>query len=193
MPEAAARNPEAGALFTASVLQWLQRCGCRGVHPLDDDPSVSAAESATPVEPAPEWVTLPIGRHGSPVSGWRFGWRDDTGRPRRLLLGFDDAAHLPETARRELGAYLVFAGSRAADAGRPAHLIDRDDVAQRLHDLRNALNSLLMNAAVVNTKLPAAEREGRFALQVQADGERCAKLLQELADAIRPPESPRAG
>ena len=48
-----------------------------------------------------------------------------------------------------------------------------------------------MNAAVVNVKLSPEEREGRFAKQVQADGERCAALMQELADAIRPPDAPR--
>lgn len=76
------------------------------------------------------------------------------------------------------------------DGGRGEHVvlqIDAETLARRLHDLRNGLNSLLMNAAVLAAKLPPAERDGRFARQVQADGERCAALLQDLAAAVLPP------
>ena len=79
-------------------------------------------------------------------------------------------------------------------AGAPGAVsVDRDLVSRTIHDLRNGLNSLLMNAAVLAAKLPPADRDGRFARQVQADGDRCATLLQALADATRPPDAPLAG
>ena len=192
MPEAAARNPDDDGLFTAPVLRWLHRCGCRGVHRLEDD-AAEAGDAPLPAGTTPEWVTRPVGRHGTPVSGWRFGWFDDTGRARHLLLAFADAEQLPEAARSGLAAYLGFAGGCRDEPGGSAHLIDRDDASRRLHDLRNGLNSLLMNAAVMTTKLPPADRDGRFARQVHADGERCAALLQEFADALRPGGAARSG
>ena len=181
MPAESARTPDE-SLFTGPVLQWLRDRGCRSVHALDSGD-----------DDTPAWVTLPVGRHAAPVSGWRVGWPGEDGRTRHVLLEFGEPAQLPDAPRRELADYLRFAGRCADGAGGAAHLIDRDETAQRLHDLRNGLNSLLMNAAVMTTKLPPAERDSRFARQVQDDGERCAALLQELADAIRPPESPRRG
>lgn len=83
-------------------------------------------------------------------------------------------------------------GPDGDDAGASVS-VDRELVSRTIHDLRNGLNSLLMNVAVLAGKLPPADREGRFALQAQADGERCATLLQALCDALRPPDAPRVG
>ena len=184
MPGVTARSPDGpgGDLFTAPVLQWLQRRGCGGVHALDDDD-----------DDAPRWRTAQVGPHGSDVSGWRFGYRDETGAGHGILLGFAERDALSADERTTLAGYLALAGP-CADAGRgPAVLVDRDAVSQRIHDLRNGLNSLLMNVAVLGTRLPEAERQGRFAKQVQIDGERCATLLQALADIVRPPGPPLAG
>lgn len=180
MPGEAARNADGGGgLFAASVLQGLERLGCRGVH-------VLACEAPA----APEWVSLPLGPHGSPLPGWRFGLGETgAGTGRAVLLEFADPDALDEDARRAVtdclraAAVLAPAGSTA----RCVAPVDRGDLSRHLHDLRNGLNSLLMNAAVLAAKLPPAEREGRFARQVQADGERCAALLQTLADATRAP------
>ena len=90
---------------------------------------------------------------------------------------------MPEVPRKE---------PDGGDAGGSVS-VDRDLVSRTIHDLRNGLNSLLMNAAVVAAKLPPPERDGRFARQVQADGDRCATLLQALADATRAPDATRAG
>ena|SRR5688572_18829088 len=185
MPEATTRTGEhvGEGLFTGPVVQWLHRRGCRGMHALPE---------AAPGE-LPDWHTAPIGRYDAPVSGWRFGWTADDGRERRLLLEFGEPGELPPADRDTLAAYLALAGPCADALAGSALLIDRDAVATRLHDLRNAVNSLLMNAAVLTTKLPREERSGRFAAQVPIEGERCAKLLQSLAETIRPPDTPRAG
>ena len=71
--------------------------------------------------------------------------------------------------------------------------MDREQLSRAIPDLRNGLISLLMNAAVLAAQLPPADRDGRFARQVQADGDRCATLLQALADTTRPPDVPLAG
>jgi hypothetical protein len=182
MPGETGTSPDGSGLFAPSALQWLHGHGCRGIHRL---PDVAPGDM-------PDWITVPVGRHGGDESGWRFGWRDADGRERRLLLAFDAPDALPPPARAALAGYLAFAGPcSGGDAGDgPAVLVDRDDVAVRIHDLRNGLNSLLMNVAVMTTKLPPEERSGRFATQAQADGERCAALLQALADALRPPVAP---
>lgn len=184
MPAAVARSAEAEGLFTGPVLHWLREHGCHGVLALDGEGDVQAT---------PDWVTRPLGRYGEAVGGWRFGWHGDDGQARHVLLAFADAGALPEAARRDLAGYLALAGRCAGSVVGAAHLIDRDAAAVRLHDLRNGLNSLLMNAAVMTTKLPADARDGRFARQVQDDGERCAALLQQFADSLRPPDAPRRG
>ena len=186
MPEASARSPDGDGLFTAPVLQWLRRQGCRGVHPLGDADGPGDTD-------APAWTTVAAGSHQAPIRGWRFGWRDAAGARRALLLDFAEPDQLPDASRALLAAYLDLAGRCLDDGPGSAHLLDRADASRKIHDLRNGLNSLLMNAAVMAVKLPPAEREGRFAQQVQADGERCAALLQELSEAIRGPDAPRAG
>lgn len=170
-------------LFTAPVLQWLHRRGCRGVVPLDVD---------APAAP-PAWTTAPVGRHDADASGWRFGWTTPEGRARHVLLEFVAADALADADRAALSGYLALAGACADGAAGPALLVDRDAAAARLHELRNAVNSLLMNASVVVVKLPPEHREGRFALQVPQDGERCARLLQAFADALRPPDAAPSG
>ena len=183
MPEASARSPDGDGLFTASVLQWLRRQGCRGVHPLGDGDGLGDTD-------APVWTTVAAGPQKAATRGWRFGWRDAAGARRALLLDFAEPDQLPDASRAALAAYLHLAGRCLGDAPGSAHLLDRTDASQKIHDLRNGLNSLLMNVAVLTTKLAPADREGRFAMQVQADGERCAALLQSLNDAIRPPDGP---
>ena len=184
MPGAKARNPDGeAALFTAPVLQWLLRHGCRGAIPVD---GAAAGDD-------PEWTTLPVGPHGSPASGWRFGWRDDDGGDHRLLLVFTDRDALPAQARAALAGYLALAARCAGGGAGAAAIMDREQLSRAIHDLRNGLNSLLMNAAVLAAKLPPADRDGRFARQVQAAGDRCATLLQARAAATRPPDAPLAG
>lgn len=189
MPGAAARNPESAgtpAIFTAPVLHWLLQRQCRGVHVL-----VGASRRG---DSDCEWITAPVGPHGNDVDGWCFRCDGEDGSERRLLLAFAQPEALSPRERAQLAGYLEFA-TACADAGGDGDavaLLPRDEIGRHIHDLRNALNSLLMNVAVIATKLPPKDRAGRFATQAQADGERCAARLQALAEAIRPADAPLA-
>ena len=58
---------------------------------------------------------------------------------------------MPEVPRKE---------PDGGDAGGSVS-VDRDLVSRTIHDLRNGLNSLLMNVAVLSGKLPPADRVDR--------------------------------
>jgi hypothetical protein len=60
--------------------------------------------------------------------------------------------------------------------------IPRDELQALIHDLRNHLNSLLMNAGVVAAACPDRQRYGRYIEQVEQEGERCAEALRGLSD-----------
>lgn len=67
-------------------------------------------------------------------------------------------------------------------------LVDRDGLRHALHQLRNGLNSLLMNAATLTYRadtLPEPLR--RFANQLQREGERCGTALEELEQLVARP------
>lgn len=66
-----------------------------------------------------------------------------------------------------------------------------ENVPERLlHELRNRLNSLLMNAAVLRDRLPADERDSSFVRHLEEDGERCAALIHRLDEACRREDAP---
>lgn len=70
-------------------------------------------------------------------------------------------------------------------------LVDRQGVRQAIHEFRNGLNSLLMNAATLTYRsdtLPEPLR--RFATQMQRDGERCSAALDELEQRVARPRAP---
>ena len=70
-------------------------------------------------------------------------------------------------------------------------LVDKGGVRQAIHDFRNGLNSLLMNAATLTYRadtLPEPLR--RFATQLQRDGERCSNALDDLEQLVHNPRPP---
>jgi signal transduction histidine kinase len=69
-------------------------------------------------------------------------------------------------------------------------LVDRRGIRQAIHEFRNGLNSLLMNAATLTYRsdtLPEPLR--RFATQMQRDGERCSAALDELEQRVAQPRA----
>lgn len=70
--------------------------------------------------------------------------------------------------------------SRGDDAD--AVRIPREDLRRLVHDLRNQLNSILMNAGVATRLCGDRERMARHVAQFETEGERCAQTLQSIAD-----------
>jgi signal transduction histidine kinase len=60
--------------------------------------------------------------------------------------------------------------------------IPREELQALIHDLRNHLNSLLMNAGVLAAACQDRQRYGRYIDQVEQEGERCAEALRGLSD-----------
>jgi signal transduction histidine kinase len=59
---------------------------------------------------------------------------------------------------------------------------------QLVHELRNRLNSLLMNAAVLRSRLPESERDSPYARHLEEDGMRCAELIHALDESLQAQE-----
>lgn len=51
-----------------------------------------------------------------------------------------------------------------------------------VHDLRNHLNSMLMNAGVLASHCRADAKAAQHAAQLEDDGEKCAQALRDLSD-----------
>jgi signal transduction histidine kinase len=60
---------------------------------------------------------------------------------------------------------------------------------QLVHELRNRLNSLLMNAAVLRSRLPDGERDSLYARHLEHDGLRCAELVHALDESLQAQET----
>lgn len=100
------------------------------------------------------------------------------------------AADLERGAEAARATWSLASPSTSRDA--VVALVDRSEVRHQVHELRNALNSLMMNAATLTWRADAIpEPLRRFATQMQHDGERCAASLQQLQvllDAPAPDE-----
>jgi hypothetical protein len=60
--------------------------------------------------------------------------------------------------------------------------LPREELQVLVHDLRNHLNSLLMNAGAVAALCRDGGRAERFVTQIETDGEKCAQALRDLSD-----------
>ena len=70
---------------------------------------------------------------------------------------------------------------RAPDGGDTVTL-PRRELQALVHDLRNHLNSMLMNAGVMAVHCGAGEKVSRLSAQVEADGAKCAQALTTISD-----------
>jgi hypothetical protein len=64
----------------------------------------------------------------------------------------------------------------------PTVTLPREELQVLVHDLRNHLNSLLMNAGAVAAMCKDGGRAERFVTQLESDGEKCAQALRDLSD-----------
>jgi hypothetical protein len=60
--------------------------------------------------------------------------------------------------------------------------IPRQELQALVHDIRNHLNSMLMNAGVLAVQSRANPSSARHAAQLEDDGEKCAQALRNLSD-----------
>lgn len=58
----------------------------------------------------------------------------------------------------------------------------RDELQAMVHELRNGLNSVLMNAGVLAAVCRDRPEMRRHIAQIESDGQRCAQCLQALSD-----------
>jgi hypothetical protein len=60
--------------------------------------------------------------------------------------------------------------------------IPRQELQALVHDLRNHLNSMLMNGGVLAAHCRSNEKAAHHAALLEEDGDRCAQALRKLSD-----------
>ncbi|MGH8030003.1 MAG: hypothetical protein ACREO3_08720 [Arenimonas sp.] len=158
------------AWLAPALLDWLQAKGCTGVGlAADDDDDDRVA-----------W-------RDSPVTGWRVPLGD--GRGSGVILAFARPDLLDAIELGDVAALFarLHAFPLAHDAG-GAVLVDHAEVRRLIHDLRNGLNTLLINASVLTR---AAQREPALARSVEFiehAGVSCAAQLDRLSELTARPQ-----
>jgi signal transduction histidine kinase len=162
------RTGEAGPLshwLAPALVDWLHAKGCTGLTLLDAGSCTQAAC----------W-------RDAPTPGWVVSLGDALGTG--VLLAFPrpealDAAELADVAAlfERLHAFpLVHDASDAV-------LVDHTEVRRLIHDLRNGLNTLLINASLlaraVGEDQPALARSAQY---LESAGARCAEDLNRLSE-----------
>lgn len=167
-----APNPDAdlSRLLAPSVLAWLAERGCGQATwrvpaecPTNTDPAMPSLDFDFDIGPAP---------------GHRVG----------LRLVFGTAIALTEADKAAVSAYLAALGPflREAAPGEAERVVTlpRELLLAVEHQLRNHLNSLLMNAAVVNLKCSGQGGLDQYLDQMECDGRNCLELLRRISDRV---------
>ena len=155
-----------------ALLDWLHAKGCTGVTLLDRG-TVGAATVDWRDVPTPGWV-VPLG----------------DGLGSGVLLSFAQADRLNAVELADVAARVErrHAFPLVPDAS-GAVLVDHAEVRRLIHDLRNGLNTLLINASVIarsaDGSTPALALSAEY---VQSAGARCAEDLNRLSELTARPE-----
>jgi hypothetical protein len=156
-----------------ALLDWLQARGCRGVTLVDPDGDAPAQASL------PQW-------QDAPARGWRVPLGDAAGS--NVLLAFADRADLGDAELDDVAA--LFERLRAfplVPDQRDAVLVDHAEVHRLIHDLRNGLNTLLINGSLLaraSAHQPALQRSAQF---LESAGLACADNLNRLSELTARP------
>jgi hypothetical protein len=165
---AAAAGPLSDWLAPA-LLDWLHAKGCTGISRLEDDGGGVA------------W-------HDTPVAGWRMPLGDGHGSG--ALLAFASPDLLTADERADVAA--LFDRLRAfplAHEAAGAVLVDHAQVRRLIHDLRNGLNTLLLNASLLTraaTSMPGLARAVEF---VDHAGSACTDNINRLSELTARPQA----
>lgn len=160
--------PELARLFPPAVRTWLVAHGC------DDASWVPAGAIASPPE-RETWLDFAVDMAGSPMQ-WLV-----------LRLHFRDGPGLDLAEQNQVAAYLSglspFLGAGEPGPRDPWLTLSRETLLVVEHQVRNHLNSLLMNAAVLSLHA-GANGPDPVLEQMEIDGQRCLDMLQQL---LHPP------
>lgn len=160
--------PELARLFPPAVRIWLIHHGCEDARwvPVDDR---SPPEGVT-------YLDFMVDLANSPLR-WLV-----------LRLHFSSGRGLTPTQKEWLGDYLSglapFLGATDPALRDPWLSLSRETLLVVEHQIRNHLNSLLMNAAVLSLHVGAAGPDPVLE-QMEADGQRCLDIVQQL---LHPPD-----
>jgi hypothetical protein len=158
------------AWLAPALLDWLHAKGCTGVSLLEADDGGDG-----------------VAWRDDPAPGWRVPLGD--GRGSGALLAFPRADGLRADELEDVAA--LFAHLHAFplvpdDSG--AVLVDHAEVRRLIHDLRNGLNTLLLNASVLARAArdePALARSAEF---LETAGATCADKLNRLSELTARPQ-----
>ena len=153
-----------------ALLDWLHAKGCTGVSLVEDDNGDDA-----------------VAWRDAPQSGWRVPLGD--GRGSGVLLAFERADQLDATQLADVAALFerLHAFPLVPDAS-GAVLVDHAEARRLIHDLRNGLNTLLLNASVLAraaAKKPALARSAGY---LESAGAACADHLNRLSELTSRPQ-----
>jgi len=157
-------------LFPAHLFDWLRRRGCLAAYWAPPDGQPAAGERTGAVRRGVElcWIMASL---PSPAN--------------ELRLRFAAPDSLTEAELQALSAYLASLDPFLRESGTVAAsgslCIDRDTLVAMEHQLRNHLNSLLMNASALVLQFGRHEDLDRYVDQMQSDGDKCASVLHWLA------------
>ena len=169
--EAVAGAGQLSHWLAPALVDWLHAKGCTGLTLLE---SGSGAGEAC-------W-------RDAPTPGWVVSLGDAVGTG--VLLAFPDRASLNAAELADVAALFerLNAFPLVPDA-RDAVLVDHDEVRRLIHDLRNGLNTLLINASLVARAVgqdnPVLARSAQY---LEAAGARCADDLNRLSEMTARPE-----
>jgi hypothetical protein len=154
-----------------ALFDWLRAKGCRGIVGLGDDFDGDAR---------PHWQDMP-------VAGWRVALGGAHGAG--VLLAFDDAIALGADEVADVAALLhrVPALPLVPDPTNTV-TVDHGEARRLVHDLRNGLNTLLINGSLLAraaTDDSALQRSAKF---VENAGAACADHLNRLSELLAKPQ-----
>jgi hypothetical protein len=153
-----------------ALLDWLHAKGCTGVSLIEDDAGGGA-----------------VAWRDAPEAGWRVPLGDDRGSG--VLLAFQRKDQLDATELADVA--VLFERLHAfplAHDGTGSVLVDHAEARRVIHDLRNGLNTLLLNASVLArdaAKKPALARSAAF---LESAGAACTDYLNRLSELTARPQ-----
>jgi hypothetical protein len=155
-----------------ALLDWLHAKGCRGLSLLD-------AEAGGDV--GVTWCDAPI-------PGWRVPLGD--GRGSGVLLAFTRPDQLAAGELADVAALFerLHAFPLAHDASGTV-LVDHAEARRLIHDLRNGLNTLLLNASLLTRAAETVPELARSAQFVENAGAACTDNLNRLSELTARPQA----